>query len=104
MLTATCPLVNFYHIIDYCPILSNVMPIGEGQQPYFNRTDVKKVIHAPLDVDWTTFSAKNVFIHAADYSDNAIQDVLPQVIEATNRVLIGGVFVPHMAPENWHCA
>ena len=88
MLTGTCPSVNIYHITDYCPILSNVMPLLEGQA-YFNRTDVKKAIHAPLDVNWETFSAKNVFIHASDYSDNAIQDVLPQVIEATDRVLIG---------------
>jgi len=53
---------------------------------YFNRTDVKKAIHAPLDANWgdcTGYPFKG-----SDRSPDPILGVLPQVIEATNRVLV----------------
>jgi carboxypeptidase D len=63
---------------------------------YFNRTDVKKALHAPESVDWSECSAEPVFVggdggpeQEGDFSANPIEKVLPQVIEATNRVLIG---------------
>ena len=63
---------------------------------YFNRTDVKKAMHAPESVDWSECSAEAVFVggdggpeQEGDFSANPIEKVLPQVIEATNRVLIG---------------
>ncbi len=62
-------------------------------QTYFNRTDVKQAMHAPLDHDWYECQGP-VFIgdggpqSEGDISLDPIQKVLPQVIEATNRVLI----------------
>jgi len=57
---------------------------------------IQKAIHAPLDVDWTECSLEPVFVgkssgpeEEGDTSADPIQHVLPQVIEATNRVLIG---------------
>lgn len=68
----------------------------EGAFVYFNRTDVKKAMHAPLDVTWNECSLEPVFVggdsgpeQEGDTSVNPIEKVLPQVIEATNRVLIG---------------
>lgn len=52
-------------------------------------------MHAPLDVDWMECSAASVFVGdggpqgEGDTAPDPIQHVLPQVIEATNRVLIG---------------
>ena len=99
------PCFNVYHITDYCPLLGDVLSYPGGlncmpQQPYFNRTDVKKALHAPLDVSWSECGEHNVFLwkykHGIgagpegenDLSPDPIQGVLPQVIEATNRVLV----------------
>lgn len=54
---------------------------------YFDRADVKAAMHAPADVNWQECSAINVF-NGSDNSLDPIQHVLPQVIEATNRVLV----------------
>jgi carboxypeptidase D len=54
---------------------------------YFDRDDVKAAMHAPMDIDWAECSGP-VFVDNDDTSVDAIQHVLPQVIEATNRVLI----------------
>jgi len=55
---------------------------------YFNRTDVKTAIHAPVDFDWSECANHNVFVNGTDSSALSIEHVLPQVIEATNRVLV----------------
>ena len=63
---------------------------------YFNRSDVKAAIHAPEHIDWTACATRAVFVGGVeqgpqgrgDLSLDPIQKVLPQVIEATNRVLI----------------
>lgn len=64
-----------------------------GLPVYFNRSDVKKAIHAPSDVEWTECKGP-VFLgdggpqDEGDLSPDPIQKVLPRVIEATNRVLV----------------
>jgi len=94
------PCFNVYEIGSQCPLLSD--PLGyptdlqysyPGLPVYFNRTDVKKAMHAPLDVSWLECSGP-VFIgeggpeDEGDSSPDPIQGVLPRVIEATNRVLV----------------
>jgi len=54
---------------------------------YFNRTEVKKAIHAPLDVDWTECSEIDVF-PKGDGSLPPAFTVLPNVIEKNNRTVI----------------
>ena len=93
-----CLLVNVYHITDYCPILSNVLPMFE-ERSYFNRTDVKKAIHAPLDVDWQTCTTRRVY-NGDHPSPLSIEKVLPQVIEATDRVLIASGDWDALLPTN----
>lgn len=103
------PCFDIYEITDNCPIVSDVLgfPTQLSQDQYnttyFNRTDVKEAMHAPLDVTWMECSAGQVFIGGpeidgyysggpqgeGDLAPDPIQHVLPQVIEATNRVLIG---------------
>ena len=77
---------NDYHIIDQCPVLSNLNYHYFGL--YFNRKEVKQAIHAPLDVRWQECQPGVGFVNYNDQSPDPIQGVLPQVIEATNRVLI----------------
>jgi carboxypeptidase D len=53
---------------------------------YFDRADVKAAMHAPTSVSWEECSGP-VFV-GRDTSIDPIRKVLPQVIEATNRVLV----------------
>ena len=57
---------------------------------------MKKAIHAPDDINWAECSNDPVFSGGlagpqseGDISPDPIQNVLPKVIEHTNRVLIG---------------
>lgn len=99
------PCFNVYEISNQCPFLFDPLsfptdvaynyPGFDG--PYFNRSDVKAAMHAPQDVSWSECSGP-VFdpssSNPGEYGDydlslDPIQKVLPQVIERTNRVLIG---------------
>lgn len=67
---------------------------AEGSTVYFNRTDVKEALHADVSVSWAECKGP-VFLGGdggpeseGDLSADPIQKVLPQVIEATNRVLV----------------
>ncbi|KAL9073142.1 MAG: hypothetical protein Q9157_004855 [Trypethelium eluteriae] len=98
------PCFNIYHISDYCPLLGDVVSSPGGlsclpQTYYFNRSDVKAALHAP-NISWSECGEHNVFLgnftHGIgagpegenDLSPDPIQHVLPQVIEATNRVIV----------------
>jgi len=84
---------NIYEVNQTCP--TPVDPMA-GNSPYFNRKDVKTALHAPANVQWTECSNSAVFKgpsnsgpeREGDLSPDPIQHVLPQVIEATNRVLV----------------
>lgn len=100
------PGFNIYHIFDTFPILwdvlgfpwvnwENTSPIFSQfysdsiQTPiYFNRTDVKKAIHAPLEADWEECSTENVFLGMGDESLPSAFTVLPKVIEKNVRTVI----------------
>ena len=95
------PCFNVYEISSMCPILSDPLGFpgdliyqypGEGGI-YFNRSDVKEAMHAPQDVSWSecsgpVFADKSGAYGNGDNSLDPIQSVLPQIIEATNRVLV----------------
>jgi carboxypeptidase D len=97
---ATNPCFNVYGVAGQCPLQSDPLgyPTGlqysyPGQPIYFNRTDVKKAMHAPLEVEWLeckgpVFTSSGGPEGEGDTSPDPIQSVLPRVIEATNRVLI----------------
>ncbi|KAL4924150.1 putative pheromone processing carboxypeptidase (Sxa2) [Aspergillus undulatus] len=95
---------DIYEVNIMCPLLWDVLafPTILSYQPagasvYFDRPDVKRAIHAPTNVSWSQCSNNAVFIgdggsggpeQEGDLSANPIEKVLPQIIEATNRVLI----------------
>lgn len=86
------PCFDIYEVNSQCPLLWDVLSFPTelvytppGATTYFNRTDVKEAVHAPLDVDWMV-CANGVLDQ--DTSPMSIEHVIPQVIEATNRVLI----------------
>jgi carboxypeptidase D len=86
------PCFDIYDINAQCPLLWDVLSFPttlvytpEGATTYFNRTDVKKALHAPLDVDWEICTGGVLDI---DNSPPSIAHAIPQVIEATNRMLI----------------
>ncbi|CAK4004343.1 serine carboxypeptidase [Lecanosticta acicola] len=96
------PCASVYHITDYCPFLWSVNgPINRGYDPapktkYFNRTDVKRAIHAPLTTNWSICTHESVFQgpHGNKTGEDqsigpAQNDVLQTVIEHTNNVIIG---------------
>ncbi|KAL7917829.1 Alpha/Beta hydrolase protein [Trichoderma austrokoningii] len=92
------PCFNFYNIIDHCPFLDDESgapnnPLG-GNDTYFNRTDVKKAIHASPSDPWigcniTTFSTGD----GEDHSPQPSLKHLPNVIDTTKNVILaaGGV-------------
>lgn len=92
------PCFDIYQVATTCPLLYDVLGfpgsieyLPVGTQPYFNRTDVKKAIHAPDEVTWTSCASKPVFAGAAnsDLSEPSSLRKLPQVIDATQNVIIG---------------
>jgi carboxypeptidase D len=54
---------------------------------YFDRADVKKVIHAPSNVSWSECSNINVFPRGDGSLPSALS-VLPNVIEKNQRTVI----------------
>lgn len=55
---------------------------------YFDRDDVKQVIHAPMSVDWTECSNIRVFLRPGDTSLPSSFTVLPSIIEKSERSVI----------------
>jgi carboxypeptidase D len=98
------PCFDIYQLGQQCPLLWDSLgfPFSYDQfylpdgytQPYFNRTDVKEAIHAPLDVDWQFClpGLENPFVGGeSDTSPpSGLNDgPLQHVIEHTNNVVIG---------------
>ncbi|KAF5370183.1 hypothetical protein D9757_010630 [Collybiopsis confluens] len=90
---AVNPAFNIYRIFDVFPILWDVLGFPGSftdvqlSPLYFDREDVKKAIHAPVNVDWTECSNVNVFPHG-DSSLPPAFTVLPNVIEKSERSVI----------------
>lgn len=90
------PGFNIYQIAQLLPVPDDVLgfPYSEsyvapGTQIYFNRTDVKQVIHAPEGVNWEVCASKSVFKQGSgDNSDPSSYRAIPHVIEKTNNVQI----------------
>ncbi|KAG6839680.1 hypothetical protein C0991_012599 [Blastosporella zonata] len=87
------PAFNIYRIFDTYPILWDVLgfpgsfPQVQLSPLYFDRKDVKKAIHAPVNVTWEECSSRNVFPHG-DASLPSALSVLPNVIENNKRTVI----------------
>ncbi|OAP65364.1 hypothetical protein AYL99_01336 [Fonsecaea erecta] len=93
--SAINPCFDIYQVATTCPLLWDVLgfPGSFGYTPagasvYFNRTDVQKAIHAPLQ-EWEECTDENVFVNGTDNSPPSALSVLPGVIESADRVIIG---------------
>uniref|UniRef100_A0A0W0FQN8 Carboxypeptidase n=1 Tax=Moniliophthora roreri TaxID=221103 RepID=A0A0W0FQN8_MONRR len=90
---AVNPAFNIYRIFDTFPILWDVLGFpGSFEQIqvsplYFDREDVKRAIHAPVNVTWTECSDVDVF-PTGDASDPSAWVVLPNVIEKSQRTVV----------------
>ncbi|GIK06673.1 hypothetical protein Aspvir_002323 [Aspergillus viridinutans] len=88
------PCFNYYHIVEFCPYLWNVMgfPVsdaGQGPDNYFNRSDVQKAINA-YPTDYQTCGKTTIF-QGEDAKDQSVPSglgPLPSVIERTNNTVI----------------
>lgn len=98
----TREISDVYEVTSQCPLLWDILSFPTelvytpaGANTYFDRTDVKMAIHAPLNITWAECGG-GPFVGGdsgpeseGDTSADPIQHVLPQVIEATNRFLVG---------------
>ncbi|KAG6037768.1 hypothetical protein E4U41_004749 [Claviceps citrina] len=89
------PCFDVYQVATTCPLLWDVLGfpgsfdyLPEGASIYFNRADVKKAIHAPLDRQWASCTSP-VFVNGNDNSPWASTTVLGGVIDRTKNVVIG---------------
>jgi carboxypeptidase D len=88
------PCWDIYQVATTCPLLWDVLGfpgtleyLPEGTEIYFNREDVKKAIHAPIDKQWAECSGP-VFVDKLDKSLPSGLTVLPGVIDRTQNVII----------------
>lgn len=109
------PCFDLYHITATCPTEAGYLGIvnpgdyeAPGSQVYFNRTDVKMAINAPLDSNWMQCTDKNVFNYGyvnnytiGDTSGSPAQSgVLQRVIEYTNNTIVGSGNLDMILPTN----
>jgi carboxypeptidase D len=90
------PCFDIYQIATTCPLLWDVLGfpgsfnyLPEGAKVYFNRTDVKRAIHAP-NINWMVCTNTNVFVNGIDNSppSGSPGGPLPGVIERSKRTII----------------
>ncbi|KAI5858250.1 alpha/beta-hydrolase [Durotheca rogersii] len=91
------PCFDVYQVATTCPLLWDVLgfpgtlgylPEGAGTV-YFDRDDVKRAIHADPATEWAECAELDVFVDGRDTSDPSSWRVLPHVIDATQKVIIG---------------
>lgn len=90
------PCFDIYQVATTCPLLWDVLGfpgsfdyVPEGASIYFNRSDVKAAINAPVDSNWMECTNVNVFVNGTDNSPPSGVSVLPGVIERSKRTVIG---------------
>ncbi|GAB0134607.1 hypothetical protein EsDP_00002972 [Epichloe bromicola] len=97
--SAENPCFNPYNIRDHCPVLFDPL-VGS---PYFDREDVKRAIHAPLDVKWKMCGGQ-AFVGqgqgTGDGSEPPSKYELPNVIDKTRNVIYVHGGMDFMLPVN----
>ncbi|KAL7929837.1 alpha/beta-hydrolase [Trichoderma chlorosporum] len=80
------PCFNIYNILDHCPTVYTPL---NAENPYFNRDDVKKAIHAPISINWAAcFDHPFNTTTGTDDSPPPLLKQLPYVIDVTQNVII----------------
>lgn len=105
------PGFNIYQVASILPLPSDVLGFpnpSEGLPIWFNRTDVKRAIHAPEDVNWEVCADGAVFAGVnndtaplgVDDSDASSYRAIPHVIERTDNVQIAhGIMDMRLLPN-----
>lgn len=90
------PCFNIYHITDTCPFTYSQLGIinyndysPPGAEVYFDRQDVKKALHAPLNSKWSQCNERPVFRGSDTSIPPTLDGTLTNVIDRTKNVLIG---------------
>jgi len=90
------PCFDIYQVATTCPLLWDVLGfpgslpyLPEGASIYFDREDVKRAIHAPVDKTWEECSSIDVFVNGKDHSlPPTLNGVLSNVIDKTKNVIV----------------
>jgi carboxypeptidase D len=89
------PCFDVYQVATTCPLLWDVlgfpgsMPyLPEGGSIYFDRADVKRAIHAPVNATWEECASHDVFVNGTDHSVPSTVSAIPHVIDKTQNVII----------------
>lgn len=91
------PCFNIYNIRDQCPKPRD--PLGAQEKtPYFDRSDVKKAINAPVDVPWKQ-CVDNIF-KAGDGSPPPDAYQLPNIVDQTHNVILAHGAMDFILPLN----
>lgn len=101
------PCFNPYHISQMCPYpysqlgkVNSQDYVPTGAQIYFNRTDVKKAIHAPSRSNWMQCGGP-VFVNGGDTTVGpALDGTLTNVIDKTKNVLVGSGDLDYVVISN----
>ncbi|PMD33698.1 alpha/beta-hydrolase [Hyaloscypha variabilis F] len=86
------PCFNIYHLVEYCPYLYDQLgfpSLGGGPNNYFNRTDVQKILNAPVGTNFYVCGGGPNLFPNGDSSPPSALGPLPSVIERTNKTIIG---------------
>ncbi|KAG5984861.1 hypothetical protein E4U55_002788 [Claviceps digitariae] len=89
------PCFNVYDIQSYCPEVTDSL---SDKHAYFNRQDVKKAIHAPLNVQWSE-CVDSPFVKG-DQSEPPSKYELPNVIDKTKNVMYVQGGMDFLLPPN----
>ncbi|KAH8678255.1 Alpha/Beta hydrolase protein [Xylariales sp. PMI_506] len=91
-LTELNPCFDETHISNYCPHLSSSIGIpgrAVSSQPYLNREDVKKALHAPLAKFWLECDQIGVSVNGSTITGKQpVKAKLPSLIEGSKRTVI----------------
>lgn len=96
-MTKLNPCLNIYNVLDKCPSLSDAIMASKS---WFNRKDVKRAIHAPLDVEWKPCRPVVFKGEGDDNSRPSGEEVLPYVIEKTDNVILAHGAMDFILPAN----
>lgn len=101
------PCYSLYNIREKCPMVWDINGFGTGRSyvapgpVFFNRTDVKEAINAPVDTDWLICVRpfRPVFVDDINTLFNpgpGSMPVLPGVIDRTENVILGHGLLDHL--------
>lgn len=97
------PCFNIYHLLDYCPQLSDPLGTsgiaGPAYGPLFNLTAVKEAMHAP-NISWSECARSPVYAgNGTDLSPPASFDVLPRVFDKVPINIVANGAVDMLIPS-----